>query len=250
MDEGVEAVVSPTIDEDGVIDNASQEVESAEAVSPDGPNDAVSTLKKESEGRLKELRSEREKRQRAEQQLRLAEQEIARQRYIEQQRSQAPQDPAYDPEDYPNVGTVQNLVRGELASVREELRQQTIQSQFDMAKKTYDDFDEVYALSVEMANDPDNAPMVEAILKSKNPAVAAYKWGKSHDGYVAKKLEKAKEETTTKVAEKISRNVNAPKTLANVGANNPSGDYQPGAFANMDDKAFKEYSDNVVRGNF
>jgi len=162
---------------------------------------------------LAALEEERGKRQSIEREA-----DVLRRRteFLEQSAAQQ-QATKYDPEDIPSFKDVVNLLDEREGRLRADSQQVKIEMQVNQARQKFSDWDEVYALGVKLAEA--NPGMADVIMKSVNPAMTAYDYGRLHPTYA----EKTKQKVTQELAEKINGNLNGQKTLSDAGGGgNPS----------------------------
>jgi len=173
-------------------------------VQPD-PNSRQEGVQKDpSDGQLKALIAEREKRQKAEQ-----EREFFRQLALQQQSTQ--QQDAYDPDDIPTYDAVNHMLDEKVRRINQDIRSQQILQMELQAKSKYSDWEDVVVLAKDLAMQ--NEGLGEAIMRSSNPAETAYLLGKTHPQYA----EKQNQRVTQQVADKINNNLNRPPTLSSMG---------------------------------
>lgn len=185
--------------EGGQVTSPEQSQQSAPQVDP------VQARNAEAEGQLKALLAEREKRQLAERQADFYRQQVEAQQY------QTPQ-AKYDPEDLASFGSVEQIVKSEVAKIQKQYESMRLESLEVQARGKYNDFDHVLALAVEIANEPGNEGIGPAIMASKNPAETAYRIGLTHPRYSSTATQKA----ANSAVERIANNLNTAPTLSSV----------------------------------
>lgn len=209
----------------------------------------------EEQGRLEALKAEREQRQRAEreaEQLRFQAEQATKMAQFYQglaMQGQPKAQPEYDPEAIPSYKDVAQMTAQQKAEfqaeMQAELQKMRMRENVRMErefKKEHPDYDDVSAAAMDMIKSSKNAEAIAKIIAfdSENPAEALYMLGQMSPSF----QQKAKSKATQAAAEKITRNLSAPKTLSDAGGGSqPTTNVdwvkmaEEGRFEEMDKKA-------------
>lgn len=127
-----------------------------------------------------------------------------------------PQQPQYDPEDFPNFNQVNQVVGERVSQASSDIKGALFDMSVKIAMKNHEDYTKVVPLAIDLA-DRDPATR-EYILNSKDPGETAYMIGKTHPDY--EKIRTA--DATKKVTSQIKSNSKKAQTLSNTGASGKS----------------------------
>lgn len=203
----------------------------SELSSPEGGEQELSKSPEEYEREVEGLRAavkaERDRRQYAE--------SIARQQVPQQQKA-----PLIDPEQYVQGADVERYVQSVVAQKDREAEAARIRTSVDIARAKYkDEFDKAVELANELS--VQKPWLTEIAMRSDNTGEAIMDIAQMHPSW--SKLKQAKE--AQKVAKKIARNTQQPKTLSDAGgAASPA--MSADKIKNMSDEEFDAYSRKVM----
>jgi hypothetical protein len=147
------------------------------------------------------------------------------------------------PDEIPTIGQTAKMIE-DSERRRAEAEVPTLRDESErLARQAHTDFDDVIKYAIEITNNPEmaskagyNSQEVVELIRSNNPKIArqsaqlAYLIGTHHPSY--KKAAETKKESA--ILDKIEKNVNRPKTLANA----PSKSELPENAWEMDDATF------------
>lgn len=187
-----------TSDVDQVVDEAVDQV----AEQAPAEDDRLSAIEAE-------LANERQARAQLEQQYNETRQaaEFYRGLAYQQQMGQQPKEQGYSPDDVPDIKTVDQIVAQRTAVIEEAIQAERMARMEAEAKAMYPDWDQVAAVTVEMAKR--SRKMAEAIMSSPDPIGLTYEIGRAE-------LAKRQPNGNQSVANRIQKNATATKTLSSV----------------------------------
>lgn len=166
------------------------------------------------------------------------EESIRQQAYNPQVQQQQPSVPKYNPDEIPDIRTVEQILEDKMNVIlqqnQETQRQARIASQESEARQKYSDYDVVVQKAVEMAQFLDPGYRA-AILNSQNPAEMAYTIGKLHPDF---KLTEEKQLQSQSTLAAIQSNAQKPPTLSQI-KDGGSVQQQAGYYKNMADDEWR-----------
>lgn len=147
-----------------------------------------------------------------------------------------------DEDDYVSTGRAKDIVKRELsrkekAQQAEAIRAMEINEMEAEAKEQYSDYEEVVTKYTKDLVDKGQVSLDE-IYNAKNPALKAYRLGRSHPDYVDGLVNKKIEERMKGITKKVNENSNKTKTLSNAPGSGKRNMDEASRIENMDREEF------------